>query len=63
MGPETLAFSSHYSASIQPTLDCSIPNMKLKYKGSENIKIDHENTVAFNLYQIKQRNFFGTPGR
>ena len=30
-GSEILAFGSHYSANIQPILDCFIPKFKLKY--------------------------------
>ena len=47
-GPNTLALGSHCSANFQPILDCFIPNFKLKYEDSENIK-----TVG---------RFFGTPG-
>ena len=36
-------------------LDCFIPNFKLKYKDSENIKADRVSTVVFNLHQIKRR--------
>ena len=35
--------------------------LKFKYEDSENLKTDHADTVIFNLHQIKQRNFFGTP--
>ena len=63
MGLEILAFGIHCSANIQPILDCFIPNFKLKYEDSENMKIDRVNTVVFNLHQLKQRNFFGTPGK
>ena len=48
---------------VQPILDCSISNFKLKYEQSGNIKEDCVNTVLLNLCQIKQGNFFGTPGR
>ena len=41
---------SKKSANIQPILDCFIPNVKLKYEDSENVKIDHVNTVVFNLH-------------
>ena len=44
-------------------LDCFIPNLKLKYEDSENIKACLVNTVVFNLHQIKRRAFFATPGR
>ena len=53
--PEILAFSCHCLAKFQPIFDYFIPNVKLKYEDSENIKTDR-------VYQIKQRNFFGTPG-
>ena len=46
---------------FQQILDCFIPNFKLKYEDSENIEADHVNTVVFNLHQIKQEFFFGTP--
>ena len=36
-----------------------MPNFKLKYEDSENIKADHVTTVAFNLHQIKRWAFFG----
>ena len=39
-----------------------MPNFKLKYEDSENVKADHVNTVRFNLHQIKCRAFLGTPG-
>ena len=61
--PKILAFGSHCSANFQPILDCFIPNVKLKYGDSENIKADRVSTVGFNLRQIKRRAFFfGTPG-
>ena len=62
-GPEILALSSHLSMNFQPILNCLIPNFKLKYENSENVKRDHVNTVAFNLHQMERRNFLGTPGR
>ena len=62
-GPKILAFGSHSLAKFQPMLDCFIPNFKLKYEDSENIKADRVNTMAFNLYQIKLRAFFRTPNR
>ena len=37
-------------------------NFKLKYEDLENVKLDRVNTVVFNVYQIKHRAFFGTPG-
>ena len=62
-GPKILAFGSHCPANFQPILDCFIPNLKLKYWVSENIKADRVSTVVFNLRQIKRRAlFFGTPG-
>ena len=62
-GNEIQAFVSHCSGNFQLILDCFIPNFKLKYEDSENIKADHVNTVVFNLHQIKRRAFFfGTPG-
>ena len=57
-GPKILAFGSHCLANFQPILDCFIPNFKLKYEDSENIKADRVNTVVFNLRQIKRRAFF-----
>ena len=50
MGPEILAFVSHCSANFQTILDCFIPNFKLRYEDSENIKADC--AVVFNLNQI-----------
>ena len=55
--PEIKAFVSHYSANFQPILGCVVPNFKLKYEDSANIKADHVNTVVFNLHQIKCRAF------
>ena len=57
-GPKILAFGSHSSAILQPILDCFVPNFKLKYEDSENVKANHVNTVVFNLHQIKRRAFF-----
>ena len=56
-GPKFLPFGSHCSANFQPILDCFIPNLKLKYEDSENIKADRVSTVVFNLHQIKRRAF------
>ena len=39
-----------------------MPNFKLKYEDSGNIRADCVSTVVFNLHQIKRRAFFGTPG-
>ena len=57
-GPKILAFGSHCSANFQPILDCFIPNFKLTYEDSGNIKSDCVSTVVFNLHQIKRRAFF-----
>ena len=56
--PEILVFVSHCLANFQPILDCFIPNVKLKYEDSKNIKADRVNTVVFNLHQIKRWTFF-----
>ena len=61
-GPDISALGSHCLANFQPSLDCFIPNFKLKYENLENIKTDVANTVIFNFHQIKQKNFFGTIG-
>ena len=61
MRPEILAFGRHCSANFQSILNCFIPNFKLKYEDSENIKTN-ANTVVFNLSQINERNFFEIPG-
>ena len=62
-GPKILAFVSHRSVNFQPILDCFIPDFKLKYEDSENVKADYVNTVAFTLRQIKRWAFcFGTSG-
>ena len=37
-GPKILVFGSHSTANFQPILNCFIPNFKLKYEDSENIK-------------------------
>ena len=61
--PEILAFASHCWANFQPILNFFIPNFKLQYEDSENIKKDCVNTVIFNLHRIKRRAFFsGTLG-
>ena len=58
-GPEIQAFVSHCSANFQPILNCFIPNFKLKYEESENIKADRVSTVVFNLNQTSDmRSFF-----
>ena len=57
-GPKNLPFGSHCSANFQLILDCFIPNFKLKYEDSENIKADRVNTVVFTLHQIKCQAFF-----
>ena len=62
-GPKILPFGSHCSENFQPILDCFIPNFKLKYEDSENIKADRVSTVVFNLHQIKRRGFLGEPGK
>ena len=56
--PKILAFGSHCSANFQPILDCFIPNFKLTYEDSENIKAHSVRTVVFNLQQINRRAFF-----
>ena len=58
-----LDFGSLCSANFKPILDCFVPNFKLKYEDSGNIKADRLNTVVFMLHQIKHQAFFGTPGR
>ena len=47
-GPKILAFGRNCSVNFQPILDCFIPNFKLKYEDSENIKADRVSTVVFN---------------
>ena len=59
MRPEILAFGSLCSVNFHPILDYVIPNLKLNYEDSENIKTNRVNTVVFNLRQIKKRNFLG----
>ena len=61
-GPKILAFGSHCSENIQPTLNCFMPNFTLKYGNSEGIKSDRVNSVISNLHQIKRRTFYGTSG-
>ena len=39
-----------------------MPNFKMKYEDSENIKADRVNTVVVNLHEIKRRAFFETSG-
>ena len=55
VGLNILAFGSHCSANFQLILDCFIPNLKLKYEDSENIKANCLSTVVFNLHQIKRQ--------
>ena len=57
-GPKILAFGSNFSAKFQPIMDCFMPNFKLKYEDSENIKADRLSTIVFNLHQIKRRALF-----
>ena len=63
-GAEILAFVSHCSVNFQPILDCFIPNFKLKYENSENIKADRVNTFVFILIKsnIGRCFFFGGGG-
>ena len=49
-GPKILVFGSHCLANFQPVLDCSVPNFKMKYEDSENIKADSFSTVVVNLH-------------
>ena len=44
-GSKTSALGSHCSANFQLILDCFIPNFKLMYEDSENVKVS---TVVFN---------------
>ena len=60
MDPEILAFCSYRSANVQQILHCFIPNFKMKYEDSENVKIGRVNTVVLNLHKIKQRSFWDT---
>ena len=57
-GPKVLAFGSHCSANVQPILDYFIPNFKLKYRDSENIKAVRVSSLVFNLHQIKRQALF-----
>ena len=54
---EILAFVSHCMANFQRILDCFVPNFKLKYEDSENIKADRVSIVVFKSHQIKHRAF------
>ena len=58
VGRKILTFSSHCSADFQSILDCFIPNFKLKYEDSDNIKADGVSTVVFNLIKSNVRRFF-----
>ena len=44
VGPKVLAFISHFFTNFELILDCFIPNFKLKYGDSEDIKADRVNT-------------------
>ena len=63
--PKILAFVTYCSANFQQISDFFMPNFKLMYEDSENIKADQVNTVVFNLHQSNQTSsvYFGTPGR
>ena len=61
-GPKILDFGGHCLANFHSILDCSIPNFKMKYEDSQNIKADCVSTVVVNLHQIKRRTFFETFG-
>ena len=60
-GAKILAFGSHCLANFRLILDSFIPNLKLKYEDSENIKADLVSIVVFNLHQIKRWAFWGHP--
>ena len=47
VGPQILAFGSYSTANFQPILDCFIPNFKLTYQDSENIKKDRASRVEY----------------
>ena len=51
-GPEILAFAFNRLSIV------FILNIKFQHEDSENMKTDREDTVVFNLHQIKQRNPF-----
>ena len=56
-GFKILAFGGHSLPNFQPIMDCFIPNFRLKYKDSENIKAGRVNPVVLNYVG---RLFFGT---
>ena len=58
-GLDILAFGSHFSANFQPILDCFIPNFKLKYEDSEDIKADRVNTVVSTYIKSNVGRFLG----
>ena len=60
--PESLDFSSHCSVNFQPIFNCFIPNVKLKYEKSENVKTGRVNTVVSTHIKSNKGTFFGTPG-
>ena len=53
-GPETAAFDSHCPVNFRPILSWFLPNGKLKYGDSENLKTDLVNAVVFNLPKQNQ---------
>ena len=57
--PKVLAFGSYSLVNFQPILVYFVPNFKLKYGDSENMKAGCVSTVVFNLHQIKH--FWGHP--
>ena len=56
--PKILAFGNHCLTNFLPILDCFIPNFKLKYEDSENIKANCVSSVVFNLHHITRWAFF-----
>ena len=60
-GLKILAFGSHCLANFQPILDCFIPNFKMKYEDSENIKADSASTVVSTYIKSKVELFLRHP--
>ena len=64
VGREILAFGSHWLAKFQPILSCLIPNFKLKYEDSEDIRSRSCKCSRFQFASNQTSGVYvGTPGR
>ena len=58
IGLVVISFGYPLAGELQPIFGCFVPNFKLKYEDSENIKADRVSIVVFKLRQIKSQAFF-----